>query len=175
MRIPPAKSTKPVPIRLRMPSTSFMMRETSNTAFVGVVVGDREAADVLLHFAAQFGDEPLGFLGEQLGERERSDALNDGGAAARRESEARAGRSDALLRTLSTRNLVDAGRTSPQTRLTIINANPTVINLRRGRTSSLRRGRTLRRCSDVFFLGAAGDTTFRIRDVGREDIRRMAG
>ncbi len=30
--------------------------------FVGIVVSDREAADVLLHFAAQFGDEALGFL-----------------------------------------------------------------------------------------------------------------
>ena len=48
--------------------------------FIGIVIGDRQAADVLLHFAAQFGDEALGLFREHLGERERRDALDDGGA-----------------------------------------------------------------------------------------------
>jgi hypothetical protein len=34
---------------------------------------------VLLHFAAQFSDQALGFFGEQLGESERSPALNQCG------------------------------------------------------------------------------------------------
>ncbi len=47
--------------------------------FVGVVIRDREAADVLLHFAAEFGDEALGLLRQELGERERCDGLDGGG------------------------------------------------------------------------------------------------
>src|ERR1043166_3367988 len=34
---------------------------------------------MLLHAAAQFRDQPLPFLGKQLGKRERRDALDDGG------------------------------------------------------------------------------------------------
>ena len=45
---------------------------------IGVVVGHRQPADVLLHLAAQFGDQALAFFGKQLGEGERGDALNDG-------------------------------------------------------------------------------------------------
>ena len=80
VRIPPTKSTRPVPTRLRTPSTSLMMRETRAPDLVGVVVGDGQPADVFLDLAAQFGDQPLGFFGEQLGEREGGDALQQGGA-----------------------------------------------------------------------------------------------
>ena len=37
---------------------------------VGVVVGHGQPADVLLHFAAQLGDQPLPLFGEQLGQGE---------------------------------------------------------------------------------------------------------
>src|ERR1019366_2986857 len=47
--------------------------------FVGIVVDHGQTADVLLHLAAQLGDEPLALFGKQLGEGERGDALNDGG------------------------------------------------------------------------------------------------
>ena len=39
-----------------------------HAGFVGIVVGDGQAADVLLHFAAQFGDQLLAFNGKKLGE-----------------------------------------------------------------------------------------------------------
>ena len=51
-----------------------------SAALGGVVIGHGEAADVLLHLAAQLRDQALAFLGEQLGERERGDRLDDGGA-----------------------------------------------------------------------------------------------
>ena len=70
---------RPVPMRLRTPSTSVMMRETSAPTLVGVEVLQRQAADVLLHAAAQLGDEALGGLGERLREGEGGDALHDGG------------------------------------------------------------------------------------------------
>ena len=73
---PPTNSTSPVPIRFRMPSTSFMMRDTSVAGLVGVVVGHRQPADVRLHLAAQLGDQALRRLREELGERERGDALD---------------------------------------------------------------------------------------------------
>src|SRR5215831_14157693 len=69
------------------------------------------------------------------------------------------------MTTLSTRNLVEKGRTMPQTRLRIINGKPNASSLRRGRISSLSSGNTLRKVSEVFFLDAAGDTNFRIKDV----------
>ena len=47
---------------------------------VFVVVGDGEQADVPLHLAAHLGDEALAGFGEQLGERERRDGLDDHGA-----------------------------------------------------------------------------------------------
>ena len=34
---------------------------------------------MLLHLAAQLGDQPLALFGKELGEGERGDALNDGG------------------------------------------------------------------------------------------------
>ena len=46
---------------------------------VGIVVGHRQPADVLLHLAPQLGDQSLALLGKQLREGERGDALNDGG------------------------------------------------------------------------------------------------
>ena len=46
---------------------------------IGIVVGHRQPADMLLHLAPQFGDQALAFFGKQLGEGERGDALNDGG------------------------------------------------------------------------------------------------
>ena len=49
-----------------------------NAALVGVIVGDGKPADMFLHAAAQFRDEALPLFGKQLGERERSDALNHG-------------------------------------------------------------------------------------------------
>ena len=48
--------------------------------FVGVVIAYGQAADVFLNAAAQLRDQPLRFLGKQLGEREGRDALHDGGA-----------------------------------------------------------------------------------------------
>src|ERR1043166_8552454 len=60
--------------------------------------------------------------------------------------------------TLSTRNFVEIGSTIPQTRLMTINRNPNASRRRLGRTSSLSSGRTLRRCSEGFPLGLAGDT-----------------
>ena len=47
--------------------------------FVGVVVGHRQAPDVLLHLAAQLGNQALALFGEQLGQGEAGDALHDGG------------------------------------------------------------------------------------------------
>ena len=45
---------------------------------VGVVVGDRQPADMLLHFLPQLGDQPLRRLRQQLRQGERGDALDDG-------------------------------------------------------------------------------------------------
>ena len=50
-----------------------------HAGFIGVVVGDLQAADVGLHFFAHFGNHAPGGFGEQLGERKRSESLNDGG------------------------------------------------------------------------------------------------
>ena len=50
-----------------------------HAGFVGVVVSDLQAADVGLHFFAHFGNHAPGSLGEQLGERKRSESLDDGG------------------------------------------------------------------------------------------------
>ena len=50
-----------------------------HAGFVGVVVGDGQAADVRLHLAAQFGDHSLRRFGEKLGEANRSEPLHDGG------------------------------------------------------------------------------------------------
>ena len=44
---------------------------------VFVVVGDGEQADVALDLAAHLGNETLAGFGEQLGEREGSDGLDD--------------------------------------------------------------------------------------------------
>ena len=76
---PPTKSTSPVPMRLRTPSTSLMMRDTSMPRLVGVVVGDGQAADVLLHAAAQFGDQLLRGFGERLRKRKRRQSLHERG------------------------------------------------------------------------------------------------
>src|SRR5882724_10865712 len=56
-----------------------------------------------------------------------------------------------LTRTPSTRNLVDAGRTSPETRLMTINRKPNASSQRRGLTSVQISGSTLRR-GGLFFL-----------------------
>ena len=48
-------------------------------ALVRVVVGDGQAADVGLHGPAQLRDEPLGGLGEHLGQREGRRSLHRGG------------------------------------------------------------------------------------------------
>ena len=61
----------------------------------GVEVLQRQAADVLLHAVAEFGDEALGGLGERLREGEGCGTLHDGGRAARLRPEASAGRRDA--------------------------------------------------------------------------------
>ena len=49
-----------------------------HAGLVGVVIGDREAADVLLHAAAQLGDELLRGFGERLRQGERGQALDEG-------------------------------------------------------------------------------------------------
>ena len=65
---PPTNSTRPVPIKLRTPSTSLMMRETKNSGFVRIVKGNGQLADVGLHLAAEVGDHFLCGFGEQLRE-----------------------------------------------------------------------------------------------------------
>src|ERR1700728_1987843 len=55
-----------------------------------------------------------------------------------------------LTRTLSTRNLVDAGRTSPETRLITINTKPNASNHLRGLMSVQISGSTLRRGGRFF-------------------------
>ena len=50
-----------------------------HAGLVGIVVGDGQAADVLLHPAAQFGDQFLRCFGKRLGERERGQALHQCG------------------------------------------------------------------------------------------------
>ena len=49
-----------------------------HAGLVGVVVGDGEPAHVLLHPAAQLGDQLLRGFGERLGQGERGQALNQG-------------------------------------------------------------------------------------------------
>jgi hypothetical protein len=51
-----------------------------HSAFVRVVIGHREQADVLLHFLAELRDEPLAGFREQLRQGERGDALDQGRA-----------------------------------------------------------------------------------------------
>ena len=51
-----------------------------DAGFVGVVKGDRQTADVGLHLTAQVGDHFLRGFREELGQSERGEALNDGGA-----------------------------------------------------------------------------------------------
>jgi len=48
-------------------------------ALVGVVEGHRKPSDMLLHFAAQLGDQALRGFGEQLREGEGGDALHQRG------------------------------------------------------------------------------------------------
>ena len=50
-----------------------------HAGLVRVVVGDGEPADVLLHAAAQFGDQLLRGLGERLREGKRGQALHQRG------------------------------------------------------------------------------------------------
>ncbi len=55
------------------------MRETSVPTLVESKYLQRKPPDVLLHLAAQLGDETLGGLGERLGEGERGQPLHQGG------------------------------------------------------------------------------------------------
>ena len=108
---------------------------------VRVVVGDGQAADVLLDLLAQLGDEALAGLGEKLGEGEGGDALNDG----RGDDDADDGGSRlswCLPMTLSMRYFVEAGRTRPQTRLTIISRKLPASSGRQGLMSFQTSGRT---------------------------------
>src|ERR1700733_10177811 len=61
-----------------------------------------------------------------------------------------------LTRTLSTRNLVDAGRTRPETRLMTISTNPNARSHLRGLIRAQISGTTLRR-GDLFFLTSSED------------------
>ena len=49
-----------------------------HAGLVGIVVRDRQPADMFLHFAAQFRDQALRFLREQLGQRKGGGALDHG-------------------------------------------------------------------------------------------------
>src|SRR5207247_110712 len=80
-----------------------------------------------------------------------------------------------LAITLSTRNFVEIGRTIPQTRLITIIRNPSASRPRLGRTSSLSRGRTLRRWSEGFPLGLAGDTKSSLQRLPAEALEQQVG
>ncbi len=101
-----------------------MMRETSVAGLVGVVVGDRQPADVRLHLAPQLGDQPLRRLREQLRQRERRDRPGRASPPTTAARGAAAAPACRLPMTSSIRNFVEAGSTSPDTRLTAIRTNP---------------------------------------------------
>ncbi len=77
---PPTKSIRPVPIRLRTPFDVAHDARHQHARLVGVVIRDREPANVLLHFAAQLGNQLLRGLGKRLGQSEGGQALEDRGA-----------------------------------------------------------------------------------------------
>ena len=80
-----------------------------HAGLVGVVIGHGQAADVRLHFAAQFGDQALRRLGQQLRQGKRGEALNDGGQ--HRPPDKRKSRLMCFLpMTLSMRYFVEAGK-----------------------------------------------------------------
>ena len=63
---PPTKSTRPVPNQI--PDAFHVAHDAGHqrAGLVGVIVGDRQAPDVLLHLLAQFGDQALRRLGKQI-------------------------------------------------------------------------------------------------------------
>ncbi len=119
----------------------------------GIVEADGKTADMLLHLHAQVRDEALGSLRKQLGQRKRGDCLN-GGCHENRADNAGQFLGLCLTRTLSTRNLVDAGRTRPQTRLMTISTNPNAKSHLRGLIRVQISGSTLRRGGLFFFTSS---------------------
>src|SRR5882757_2075588 len=74
-----------------------------------------------------------------------------------------------LTSTPSTRNLVDAGRTRPETLLMTINRKPPASSQRRGLTSVQISGSTLRR-GGLFFLTSSPPGRTRLDRSARTDI-----
>ena len=72
-----------------------------------------------------------------------------------------------LVMTLSTRNLLEPGSTRLVALLITIRKKPSPSSLARGRAISLINGHALRRLSEAFFLGLAGDTSSRVQRAGR--------
>ena len=113
--------------------------------FVGVVIAHRQPADVLLHLAPQLRDQALPFFGEQLGERERGDALNQRGGE--HAADQRVEQPDLVFADhRSTSQLMDPGMTRLQSRLMTMSTKPSASMPRRGRTSSFSSGSALRKC-----------------------------
>ena len=123
-----------------------------HAALVGVVVADRQAADVLLDLLAQLGDQALAGFREQLRERERSDALDERRGQHGQHQRRQQLRLCCLPMTSSIRNLVEYGSTRPLSRLMTISTKPSASSLRRGRIISRRSGQILRKRSDVLRL-----------------------
>ena len=150
VRMPPVKSIRPVPIRLRTPSTSAHDARNEHAGFVRIVERHRKPPNVRLDLDAKLSDHPLRGFREQLRERIRGEALRD-----RRGDHRRNERDEEirlfLMMTLSTRYFVEAGRISPETRLTTMRPKPNERTPRRG----LRSSRTSGSCFHLSF-GLAG-------------------
>ncbi len=150
---PPKNSIKPVPSRLRMPSTSVMMRATS----VPVLFASKYAT----------GRRPMWActLARNSAIR-RWPALDTSCVMAKpvtpcmtvaaRTASTKGANSDSwcLPITLSIRYLDEVGSTRPQTRLITISTKPRASTLRRGRIISRMSGHNSRRRSDERFWGA---------------------
>ena len=141
-------------MRLRMPSTSLMMRETSAPVLLRVVIGDRQAADVRLNRLRMSAIMRCADLESSwVSVNEVSPCTRVAPTTARisqpRSSICR------LPMMLSTRNLVEAGSTSPQTRLIAMRPKPSSSTVLRGWRRAQTSGRAFQ-VSAADFLGLPG-------------------
>ena len=75
---PPRNSTSPAD---QIANAFHVAHDARNqfAGFVRIVVGDGQATDVSLNALAHIGNHALRGFGKQLGQRKRSNALNNGG------------------------------------------------------------------------------------------------
>ena len=135
VRRPPASSTSPVPTRFRKPSTSYMTRDTRSPVLFASwnAIGSRPTCSwTLIRMSA------MSFCAAFETSWTRANELSPCTTVAPTTAPT-SGRRSATLRppiTSSTRYLVEAGSTRPETRLTAMSRKATARSPRRGLTSA---------------------------------------